>query len=824
MRSERVKCRVTIRSVGRLEKWMPASRRRVSAWIALGLLTAAVGSLAASTPAQAATNPITFAVKVGYAGFIKAQQWMPVTVDVTNAGVDVDGTLEISAAVSQNGPPIGSAIYQTHISLPSGATKHLRTYLVEDQGPAPISVSIVQNGRVLATANSPGGTLATTLIGVLSDEPTGLDSFSAVHPAGISANVVHLSLDDVGASGILLRAFDLLVIDDFATDTLTVSQRSAVTDFVQNGGALLLGCGGSWHKTLGGLSSTIVPMAVQGTTSLNAVRSLGGLSGVEIATGALTQGAHAWLSEGGKPLLVESFIGSGPVTLATFDWNQDPVASWTGASVLLRQILVRSLYSSPAALGSTFGGMNGPFGGSGTSVTERSNALGQALASLPALDLPSLVVIGLLVLAYVLLVGPINYFALRALNRRALAWVTVPLIAILASAGAFGAGVFTKGRSVQTNQISIIHLEPGWDRAYAESYTGILAPTRGDYEVAVAGNQVLVGPIGFNNGGPVGPNIDVIRINDDNNSIAMPGMTAFALRGFATEGVVDAPRLVGSAKLVNGKLTGTVRNDSNMRFTDLVVLAGDGYQTLPALAPGATANFSLTPKVSNPFNGPPAFANIYPSQSYFGGPQPNQTSDAAREALVKTSVLSLVAGSGFNNATIEPMVVAWTKQPYEQIKVSGSQPHSTAETAVVLPLAVDSIGAGTLPAGLVMSRFTDVEGDAQSGPPGGVQMQNGTVTFDFTPHLAPGTHLTDPTLDSTNQSPKGMVPGSGQGVRAEFWDWTQSAWVPVNYVALGVTALPPAAVNSTSGEVRLHLTATGNMIVAGSISLTGTVK
>jgi hypothetical protein len=31
-----------------------------------------------------------------------------------------------------------------------------------------------------------------------------------------------------------------------------------------------------------------------------------------------------------------------------------------------------------------------------------------ALASLPALDLPSLVLIGLLVLAYVLLVGPIN--------------------------------------------------------------------------------------------------------------------------------------------------------------------------------------------------------------------------------------------------------------------------------------------------------------------------------------------------------------------------------------------------------------------------------
>ena len=112
----------------------------------------------------------------------------------------------------------------------------------------------------------------------------------------------------------------------------------------------------------------------------------------------------------------------------------------------------------------------------------------------------------MLILAYVLFVGPINYFVLRALNHRALAWVTVPLIAIVASAGAFGAGLFTKGRSVQTNQVSIVHLQPGWDRAYEESYTGVLAPTRGDYQVSVAGSRPMVGPLFSNNGQPPGVN------------------------------------------------------------------------------------------------------------------------------------------------------------------------------------------------------------------------------------------------------------------------------------------------------------------------------
>jgi hypothetical protein len=801
---------------------MPASRRRASARVAVAFLVTAVISFAASTGAQAAANPLSIAVKVGYSSFVKAQQWMPVIIDVTNKGQEVDGTLEVSTSNNLGGPPIGSAVYQTHLSLPSGATKHLKTYLMEDQAPSTVSARIVQNGRVMASSDSQGGTPATALIGVLSDQATALDSFAAVHPGGISASVVHLSLDDMGDSAIHLRAFDMLAIDDFATDTLTAAQRSALADYVQNGGQLVLGTGASWRKTLAGLSSAILPMQVDGTTSLNSVQALAGLSGVEVATGALKTGAHAWLSEAGKPLLAESFVGSGLVTMATFDWNQEPIASWSGADVLLRQILVRTIYSSGSVQNIAFAKGGGP----GSSISQRSSALSQSLGSLPALDLPSLLMIGLLVLAYVLLVGPINYFALRAIHHRALAWITVPLIAIVASGGAFGAGLFTKGRSVQTNQVSIIHLVPGWDRAYDESYTGLMTPTRGDYQITVAGNPQFAGPISNYNGyGPVGANSDVIRVSVDNNSILLPGMTAYSLRGFATEGVIAAPQLVATTKLVNGKLTGTVKNNSAMSFTDAVVLAGDGFQLLPALAPGATAPFDFAPKVSNPFTGPPAVATIY--TNYYNGPPPSQPTDADRVGMEKTSILSLVAGGGFYGGftpTIVPMVVAWTNQPYEQITVSGSQPRATAETAVVLPLAVEQIGAGSLPTGMVVSRFTDIDGTTQQGPPTGVMLQNGTVTFNFAPQLAPGTRLTSATLDSTSQSPKGGFPGSGQGVQAQVWDWTKSAWMALDYNPVGTSALPDAAINPSSGEVRLQISTSSGLVLLGAISLTGTVK
>jgi hypothetical protein len=801
---------------------MSASRRRASARVAVAMVVTAVISLAASTAAQAATNPLSITVKVGYSGFVKAQQWMPVTIDVTNKGPDVDGTLEVTTPVSSNGPPIGSAVYQTHVNLPSGATKHLRTYLVEDQAPAPVSVRIVQNGRAVATADSQSGSAATVLVGVLSDQPAALDSFAAVHPGSIAASVVHLSLEDVGDSAILLRAFDLLAIDDFATDTLTAAQRSALTDYVQNGGNLLLGTGASWRKTLAGVSSTMLPMQVAGTITLGSVGAPDNLSGLEVATGGVSTGSNAWLSEGSSPLLVERFVGSGVVTIATFDWNQEPIASWSGTNALLRQILVRTVFNSASAQGVGFG--KGGFVGSGGSITERSNTVSQALSSLPALDLPSLLVIGLLILAYVLLVGPINYFVLRAMHRRALAWITVPLIAIVASAGAFGAGLFTKGRSVQTNQVSIVHLQPGWDRAYEESYTGVLTPTRGDYQVNVVGGRPMVGPLFSNNGGLPGSSTDLIRVSADSNSITMPGMTAFVLRGFASEAVIDSPQLVATAKLVNGKLTGTIRNNSSVRFTDAVVLAGDGYQLIPALAPGATATFDVAPKVSNPTNGPPAILTIY--SNFNNGPQFNPPTDADRVGTEKTGILSLISWGAFNgfNSTITPMVVGWTKQPFEQINVAGSQASAaTAETAVVLPLTVEAIGAGSLPTGIVVSRFTDIEGDVQAGPPTGVATQNGTVTYDFTPAIATGLHLANATLDTSNQVQKGGPPVSSQTAQVNAWDWSTSAWVPVSYSTLGVSALPDVAINPTSNEVRLQMTASGNSFL-GPVSLAGTVK
>ena len=816
---------------------MRAQRRfGLPARVAFAVTLAMMALATASVGALAAGNGVTLTVHLGYQDVVKLGEWMPVTIDAKNTGAGIDGTLELQEVLSGQPGVSGLPIYQAPISLASGASKRIRGYVVEDTTGATIVARIVTNGRVVVSQDSASASTTSTMIGVLSDQAASLDGFAAVHPGSVAARVVHLRADEIAESAIPLRAFDILAIDDFATDGLTAAQRTAISDFVRAGGDLLLGTGAAWRKTLAGLPPAILPMSVTGTTTVTAAL-LGG-SPVEVATGTATSGL-AWLATGSHPLLLERTVGGGIVTMATFDWNQEPVAGSSGSGPLLRQLIARAVFGTGGgnqAFAYPMGGP-GPMGfGSQPSISSRSNALTPVLGNLPSLDLPSFQLTGALVLLYVLLVGPVNYFVLGAMRRRALTWVTVPLIAVIAAGGAYGTGVLTKGRSVQANQVTILHLQPGWDRAYQETYTGIIAPSRGDYQATVSGGRLLISPI-VSNGAfdpsafGTGSSSASIRINVDNNGVTLPRMTAFVLGGFATETITPAPQLTAHLQLVNGTFTGTIENHSDLAFTDAVLIVGDSFQTFGALKPGATATINLAPKPANPF-GQPVYTRIYGS-SFLNGPGPSQPTDAQREDYAKTQILAVLpTGGSFKGVSLAspPLLVAWTHQPFQDITVNGAHPRSTAESAVALSLPVDQIGTGSLPSGLVGGRIVDVVGDTQGGQPGILTMQSGSVTYEFAPSLLPGTRLKSATLDSSNQfagkfigPPSSTGNGSDPSLQSEVWDWSRGAWTNVAFQNNGTTAIPDSAVNPNTGMVRFRLSGSSGF-TAGAITLSGTVQ
>jgi len=809
---------------------MAGCGRRFAVRASIACFAAAIGLGTTAAASEAAAKPIQITVQVGYHNTVKLGQWMPVVVDLTNTGPAVDGTLEVQASNTMpgnGGPPIGAAVYHMPLSLATGATKHVRTYVTEDF-PGSIDVRVVESGRLVASQEaSVSNTYSGLMAAVISDQAGSLDGLGIIR-SGLQPLVVHLAPAEISDSAPVLRAFDLIAIDDFATDSLTEGQRTALADYVVQGGALLLGTGGSWHKTLAGLPSAMVPMKVTGSKVLGSAGALSGVGRLEVATGTLTPGSSAWLAESDQPLLVEAPVGAGLVEMATFDWNQDSISSWNGISALLRNVFVRSTYGNTNNM-TVSGPIAGKFGGV-NSLATKGGSLTQALANVPALNLPAWWLIGSLVLLYVLLAGPVNYLVLRALNRRALAWITVPAIAIVGSAGAYGAGVITKGTSVLANEISIVHVEQGWDRAYQEQYTGVLAPTRGDYEVALGSGHTMITPIYYYSGPVADPNFGAMRVNTTTHAVTLPGMTAFTLRGFANERTVAAPQLTSKTQFADGKLSGTIRNLSPLNFTDGVVFSANSFQKLGALGPDGSLAFSVqlpTGGATGTFPGQPIFMNVYPN-AYTGG-FPNSSSDLEREYETRTSILSTLMMNSVTGMTgpTAPTVVLWTKQPLQDVTINGGHPRTYAESAVVMTLSTGLIASGSLPRSVVQGRVVDIDADvSQGGQQGLMVAQGGSISFSFLPALAPGRHLTRVTIDSVNPfGPKGIIGPNGAVVvpRAQVWDWSRSAWVDIDYQDNASSPVPDAAIQPSTGEVRLKLSSDGQFS-SSSLSITGKVQ
>ena len=125
----------------------------------------------------------------------------------------------------------------------------------------------------------------------------------------------------------------------------------------------------------------------------------------------------------------------------------------------------------------------------------------QAVYQLPALALPPTSGLLVIIAAYILIIGPINYLVLKRLDRRELAWVTMPVLVLAFAAASFGYGSFLRGTDVVVNEVAIVRGAPDATEASAQVYFGIFSPTRSTYQVQVPQGALLAAPM---NGDPFG--------------------------------------------------------------------------------------------------------------------------------------------------------------------------------------------------------------------------------------------------------------------------------------------------------------------------------
>ncbi len=436
--------------------------------ILLRLLSGLFLALLLAPAAQDGDLSIT--TRAGFDGLYKSTAPVPVVITARNDGPSIDGELRVAAGR-------GALVFSAPVSLPTGSDKRvpLVVYVPPFQGD--LSVELVSGDEVIAESNTNRLSPADAdglLYGVVTPDPGGL-AFLETIPGGRSdAAVAFLTLDDLPEVSSAWNALDVLVLDDVDTSRLTAGQTAALRAWIESGGQLVVTGGPGGPRTASGVAD-LLPVSVIGTESAPDLPALSAFAGEPFAApgpyvvtrGELTDG-EALIEQDGLPLLARRALGRGGVAFLALDPRLAPLAGWPGNDALWHTIVSPAPSVPPWAASIQIG----------YSAT-------QAVSYIPNLRLPSVWQLVLFLVIYILIIGPINFLVLRRLNRRELAWVTIPALVLLFSAVTFFTGFRTRGDTPTLNVMSVAFGSVDAERLRAQSIVGLYSPRRAQFDLTL---------------------------------------------------------------------------------------------------------------------------------------------------------------------------------------------------------------------------------------------------------------------------------------------------------------------------------------------------
>ena len=811
-----------------------------------GRVSRGVTNLASTAHDTAAGT--TFSVNAGFNTRYRSGNWIPVQVALRNDGADFTGTVSITTNDAQNsfGNSGAQSSYQVPITLPNGSQKQVTLYVPVYTSTQGITVSLLDsNGNTVRKQNSllqslnPGD----IFVGILSDSSTGfgpLSGFTLPNPGSllITDNLTASTLPDKAA---VLKNFDLIVLDNFTTSTLSAGQLAALQTWVNSGGALIVAGGPEWQRTLAALPPGLLPVTVGGTATLRPgtrLLPIGSPSAqvpdgtvqapVTISTGTATAAGETILTSGSTPLIVQANSGQGTICYVAFDPTLEPVVGWAGASALWKGLLLRSL--GDGILANSYASASGPPGQPGP--------LTNLLQSLLPNSIPSPWILAVLLIGYILILGPVRMLIVRWRKRRDWSWRIVLSSVVVFSLATYGLALQEKGTSLVSSRITVMQLSQGGSVAHVTTYLGIFVPNQGDYQVHISGDG-LVQPSPdeyYQSGGPGIGNSnqtqnETITPAQDGTDVNLHGVDIWTLRSLVSEQDSQVRGgIISHLTLQNGTLTGTVTNTLSTALSDVYVLMPNSYVNIGNLGAGATKPVNLllntTPATPGTLlasqiatnNGMPGYyfdsSQIHTEQQRHiaimsaldgvyggytcGGGGPCAVTIVKRGMILgPAGGVAVLSGGPISASTggSDPLLIAgapatligWTSSQQQvsnannDVTINGANTTGIDETLIQAPLDVNFSGTLNLPPTLLNGQMVDVEGsNVQTPAPGIYSLTTGSVTFEFivpdAGHLQSGSlTITEPANVTQLASPGGSPVNDGS-LHAMLYNWRAHAW------------------------------------------------
>lgn len=562
-------------------KWSLANAGRLF-WLGAIILSIFAWPIASQAQAPTPQNGPQLTARAGFDGFYKDGLWLPVRVTAENSGADFAGRLEINDPQGYTGLEV---LITRELDLPTQSRREFFLYAAPQGSLSTLKAELKTNTQAASTVVANVQTLSVSdlLFGQLVGSSAAFSFINNIDPLSGQAYVAQLEIEDLPPVSAAWQSLDVLIVSDQDTGPLTPEQRAALRDWVTMGGQLVVMGGPGWQKTAAGLRE-LLPLTPTGTRTVNNLSDLAvlatnapALSGeATVAIGSLNPNAVVLASAGEVPLIITQRVGYGQVAYFTVDPAFAPLRGWDGLEDVFRRVL--------AATGDR------PSWASGISNWSSAQT---AVGVIPNLELPSpFLICGFLGL-YLIIVGPLNFLALRLFKRLELAWFTIPLVVCGFSLVAYLIGFVLIGNRPILHQLSIVQVWPGAQTARVEQLIGLFSPSRRSYELqfpAATLGRVMPGTSGITGNKLQSEQAEQITLSGVRADVA-------SVQSFVMQGFVAAPQFEAQLEIkVQGTsttLTGQVVNASQLMLEDAVVLGPGGVLRLGDFAPGETKAVNL---------------------------------------------------------------------------------------------------------------------------------------------------------------------------------------------------------------------------------------
>ncbi|MGY8769878.1 MAG: hypothetical protein ACKVH8_15785 [Pirellulales bacterium] len=591
-------------------------------------------------------------LSLGYENHFKLGTWTPARVTISAGETEFNGKIRVTVPDNDAVPTTITWPATGNVQVKAGETETFVIPVKIGKAEAPITLGLESQdqGNLVLSQWTTSTTQSTVILAsqkffLQIGEDTSIDQVIQSFDAQKDEEYILVRLSDTADlpdRWYLLEGVDQVLIttaDVGPVQQLASTQLEALHKWVQMGGRLLLSVGINGDQLLGenqplarfspGKFQEVIKQ--RDTVELEVYAGdgkrvdAGDPTPLEISLLESPQGTILVTEDtvrNARPLIVRSPMGFGLVDFIAFDLDRAPISNWDGRHALLSKLLKSDAQkSAETAISQQQVGKSAAHLG----YQDISGQLRMALDQFSGVQLISFLLIGTIIVVYILMIGPGDYFLLKkCFPRMEWTWFTFPVMVIGTCVLIWQVAVWAKGTELKVNQIDLVDIDIESGLIRTTTWAHLYSPQTQHYDINLEGN--LPAPTkswnhlmswhglpgtslgGMNNKQSLSmlqePYQVVLTENNSNTAgesiqlkhtpIQTWSSSSFLDQGWTTLDEGETEAVEPLVQISSNVITGAIRNPTHLTFTDCYLFSGSRVRYVDSLPPGGTFYFNET--------------------------------------------------------------------------------------------------------------------------------------------------------------------------------------------------------------------------------------